>query len=112
MTYLLRVLMVVGACMVFVGCGGGDDNNTDCMGDTVCEQCLEAARQPWCYSEAAKTADDPDMCENITIYWGEAAATVADWCIHDIAEIDKNCSLCSRIDNSDVRTACNADCQQ
>jgi len=112
MAYLLRVLMVMGACAVFAGCGGGDGGtDVDCKGDAVCEGCLDDPRPPWCYSDAAGEQDDPDMCENISTYWGEAAATVEAYCIYEIAKKNKDCSLCSRITNSQVHAICVDDCQ-
>ncbi len=97
--------------VLIFACGESDTgDDVDCRGDTVCETCLDDPREPWCYSDAAGDAEDPDMCENITTYWGVEAATVEAYCIYEIAKATKNCDLCSRVQDSDVKSMCNDDC--
>jgi hypothetical protein len=92
-----------------VGCGSSSDE-VDCGSDQVCLDCLTDPRPPWCYADQAKTLSDPDMCAKIKIYWGEAAATVGDYCVYDIAKATHDCTLCDRIEDSSVNSMCQDDC--
>lgn len=111
MNLLKNVATLSAIFVLMVGCGDSNsDNEVDCLGDAVCAGCVEDDRPPWCYSAVAEEQEDPDMCDNITTYWGEDAAPVGAYCIYEIAKATKNCSLCSRIDDSQIRSMCDDDC--
>ncbi len=104
--FISIILLIVAACG---SCGGSGD--VDCGTDTDCAECLEQANPFWCYADRANTADDPDMCENIVTYWGSDVQNVRDECINTIAIRRNDCSLCGKINNSQIKSQCEQDCQ-
>ena len=66
-------------------------------------ECKEDKRAPWCYEEKVVAMKKPELCANITKHWGDGAGGVEGYCYFEIAKKTKDCSLCKKIKNSQVR---------
>ena len=95
--------IVTAVLMVMTSSSFGED-------DPIRKACQEHPRGPWCYEEKAVELLKPDLCTNITKYWGKNADGVEGYCVYEIAKKTKDCSLCSRITNAGIRNnLCNRD---
>jgi len=76
--------------------------------DRIYEKCKNQPRGPWCYQETVEQLDEPALCENILKYWPTADG-VHGWCYYQLALKHKDCALCDRIQNADIRKMCKVD---
>jgi len=78
--------------------------------DPIYEKCISQSDNPapWCYQEEVKRAGDPDLCENILTYWPKADG-VHGQCYYELAIQNKDCELCKRIKNEQIRKMCELD---
>lgn len=65
--------------------------------------CKEDKRAPWCYEEKVVDMRKPELCANITKHWGDNAGGVEGYCYYEIAKKTKDCSLCKKIKDSQIR---------
>ena len=73
--------------------------------DLIYEKCKDHPRDAWCYEEEVERIGDPELCENILVYW-PVADGVHGWCFYRLALKKKDCSLCDRIKKADIRKLC------
>ena len=66
-------------------------------------ECREDKRAPWCYEEKVVAMKKPELCANITKHWGAGAGGVEGYCYYEIAKKTKDCALCKKIKNSQIR---------
>ena len=78
--------------------------------DPIYEKCISQSDNPapWCYQEEVKRAGDPDLCENILKYWPKADG-VHGQCYYELAIQNKDCELCKRIKDEQIRKMCELD---
>ncbi len=65
--------------------------------------CLTDKRAPWCYQEKVVAMQNPELCGNITRYWGAKARGVEGYCYYEIARKTSDCSLCKKIKDRQMR---------
>jgi hypothetical protein len=73
--------------------------------DPIYQKCRDHPRDAWCYEEEVERIGDPELCENILVYW-PVADGVHGWCLYRLALKKKDCSLCDRIKKADIRKLC------
>jgi hypothetical protein len=71
----------------------------------IYQKCRDHPRDAWCYEEEVERIGDPELCENILVYW-PVADGVHGWCLYRLALKKKDCSLCDRIKKADIRKLC------
>lgn len=78
--------------------------------DAIYEKCTnqQADPAPWCYQMEVERIGDADLCENILEYWPKADG-VHGVCYYNLAMKQKDCALCDRIRNADIRKMCKLD---
>jgi len=78
--------------------------------DPIYEKCIFQTDDPapWCYQQEAKSIGDPDLCENILKYWPKADG-VHGQCYYELAIQNKDCELCKRIKDEQIRKMCELD---
>ena len=65
--------------------------------------CLNDKRAPWCYEEKIVAMQKPELCANISRYWGAKAGGVEGYCYYEIAKQTRDCSLCKEIKDRRMR---------
>lgn len=65
--------------------------------------CLQDERPPWCFQEKVVAMQKPELCANITRYWGANAGGVEGYCYYEIAKKTRDCSLCKKIKDRRMR---------
>ena len=78
--------------------------------DPIYEKCVSQSDDPapWCYQQEVERIGDPDLCENILKYWPKADG-VHGQCYYELAIHNKDCELCKRIKNEQIRKMCELD---
>lgn len=78
--------------------------------DPIYEKCVSQSDDPapWCYQQEVKRIGDPDLCENILKYWPKADG-VHGQCYYELAIRNKDCELCNRIKDQQIRKMCELD---
>lgn len=78
--------------------------------DPIYEKCISQSDDPapWCYQLEVKRIGDPDLCENILTYWPKAGG-VHGQCYYELAIQNKDCELCKRIKDEQIRKMCELD---
>lgn len=78
--------------------------------DAIYEKCMSQRDDPapWCYQQEVERSGDPDLCENILEYWPRAEG-VHGQCYYQLAVQKKDCELCKRIKDKDIRRMCELD---
>jgi len=78
--------------------------------DPIYEKCISQKDNPgpWCYLEEVKKNGDPALCENILKYWPKAKG-VHGQCYYELAVKKKDCELCKKIKEKDIRKMCELD---
>ena len=78
--------------------------------DPIYEKCVSQSDNPapWCYQQEVERIGDPDLCENILTYWPKAQG-VHGQCYYQIAIQNKDCELCKRIKDAQLRKMCELD---
>ena len=78
--------------------------------DPIHEMCTSQNERPapWCYQEEVEKIGDPDLCENILLYWPKAEG-VHGQCYYQLAVKNRDCSLCRKIKAQDLRRMCELD---
>ena len=99
--WILIVVMVV--FFFFIGNAFAGD-------DPIHEKCMNQADDPppWCYQMEVERIGDAGLCENILKYWPKAVG-VHGVCYYNLARKQKDCSLCSFIENADIKKMCELD---
>ena len=79
-------------------------------GDAFHQKCIRQTDDPppWCYQREAERIGDPALCENILVYWPKAEG-VHGQCYYQLALKHRDCALCARIKNTDIRRMCTLD---
>lgn len=78
--------------------------------DPIYEKCISQTDDPapWCYQQEVKRIGEPDLCENILKYWPKADG-VHGQCYYELAIQNKDCELCKRIIDEQIRKMCELD---
>lgn len=78
--------------------------------DPIYKKCMAQKDDPgpWCYMEEVKKKGDPSLCENILKYWPKATG-VHGQCYYEAAIKKKECELCKKIMEKDIKKMCELD---
>jgi len=104
---VMNILLAVGILgWALAGCSGSDNKGDNGSDDPIRQQCGEDI---WCYHDAVVASGDVDKCDDILNYWNDEDRGVVGSCQYEIAVATQDCSICSRIEKSDIRSSCNRD---